>query len=259
LHCDSSGMSSTAVATVVFACTFSGALLGVFLGRKLPPRHLTAETKDVVRLGMGLVGTIAALVLGLLIGSAKTFYDGQSEELARISANTVLLDSLLRHYGGETDEARGVLRAIVGRSLNRIWPKAAARGDLSPRELHAGLLYDKIQTLTPKDDRQRAIQSQALSIVFTLGQARWLVFEQTTAAPSNVLLLVMLLWLTSIFVSWGMYSPFNATTATVFAIAAFSVAGAMLLIQELYSPYGGLLRLSSEPLRLAYEAIGQPA
>ena len=123
---------------------------------------------------------------------------------------------------------------------------------MSPRAIHAGALYDRILLLTPKDDRQRAIQSEALSIAFTLGQARWFVYEQMTAAPSNMLLAVLLLWLTSIFVSWGMYSPFNATTATVFAVAALSVAGAVLLIQELYSPYGGLLRLSSEPLRLAF-------
>jgi hypothetical protein len=250
-------MSALAVATVVFVCVFSGALLGVFLGRKLPPRHQTPETKAVVRLGMGMVGTIAALVLGLLIGSAKTFYDAQTEDLARISTNTVLLDSVLRRYGAEAAEARNLLRAIVGRSLKTIWSNQPTEMTLSPRALHSGALYDEIQMLAPKDDRQRQIQSQALSIAFNLGEARWLVFEQTSAAPSNILLGVILLWLTSIFVSWGMYSPFNATTAAVFAVAALSVAGAILLIQELYSPYEGLLRLSSEPLRLAYATIGQ--
>jgi hypothetical protein len=129
--------------------------------------------------------------------------------------------------------------------------------NVPPADLHAGALYDAIQGLAPKGDRQREIQSQALSLAFSMGQARWLVFEQASATPSRMLIVVMALWLTSIFVSWGLYPPFHATTVAVFAVAALSVAGAILLIQELYSPYGGLLRLSSEPLRLAYATIGQ--
>jgi len=250
-------MSSLAVTSLVFLCTFTGALLGSGVGRKLPPRHQTAETKDVVKLGMGMVGTIAALVLGLLISSAKTFYDAQSEDLTRTSANIVLLDLLLRHYGPEADQARQLLRDIVGRSLHTIWSKEGIGSNVPPSALHAGVLYDAIQGLAPKDDRQRSIQSQALSLAFSMGEARWLVFEKASATPSRMLIVVMALWLTSIFVSWGLYSPFHATTVTVFAIAALSVAGAVLLIQELYSPYGGLLRLSSEPLRLAYATIGQ--
>ena len=236
---------------VVFVCAFGGALVGVFIGGRLPQRHLTAETKDVVRLGTGMVATVAALVLGLLIGSAKSFYDSQNEELAQMSANVVLLDRLLRHYGPEADAGRMILRAGVARTIEAMWPGGTTHTDESPDAVHAEALYDEIHELTPKDERQRAIQSEASSLALTVGQTRWLMFEQNSATLSIPLVLVLSLWLTSIFVSWGMYSPFNAMAVTVFFIAALSVSASVVLIQELYSPYSGLLRVSSAPLRRA--------
>ena len=242
---------------IVFVCAFGGALIGVYLGRLLPQRHLTPETKDVVRLGMGMVATVAALVLGLLIESAKTSYDTQNEELAQVSANVVLLDRLLRHYGPEADAGRMQLRAGVERALETIWTSGKKHANLSPDSIHSEALYDTIQELTPKDDRQRAIQSQASSLAVTLGQARWLMFEQTSATLATPLVVVMSLWLTSVFVSWGMYSPFNTTTVVVFFVAALSVSASVVLIQELYSPYTGLLRVPSTPLRRAYVELRQ--
>jgi len=95
-------MSSMMTGGIVFACVFGGALLGMLLRRILPDDHLTSDSKDVVKLGMGLIGTMAALVLSLLISSAKGSYDAQSSEVAQLSANIVLLDRSLAHYGVRT-------------------------------------------------------------------------------------------------------------------------------------------------------------
>jgi len=59
----------------VFACASGGGLLGVFIHRQLPPHHLSPESKDGVRLGMGLVATTVALVLGLLVAEKLRFSD----------------------------------------------------------------------------------------------------------------------------------------------------------------------------------------
>src|SRR5436190_24312783 len=104
-------MTSTGTSLIVFACVFGGALAGLLAHALLPSHHLTSETKDVVKLGMGLVGTMAALVLGLLVASAKGAYDAQSAELTQMSANIMLLDRALALYGPETKEPRAVLRA----------------------------------------------------------------------------------------------------------------------------------------------------
>jgi hypothetical protein len=108
-------MSSITLSLIVFACVFGGALLGILLRTVLPQNHLSADSKDIVKLGMGLVGTMAALVLGLLVASAKGSYDAQIVEVTQGSTNIVLLDRLLVEYGPETKEARALLRNAVVR------------------------------------------------------------------------------------------------------------------------------------------------
>src|SRR5271156_1258708 len=106
-------VSPMTISWVVFACVFGGALVGMLLRATLPAHHLNADSKDVVKLGMGLVATMSALVLGLLVASAKSSFDAQGAQLKQMSANVVLLDRVLAHYGPETKEARDALRATV--------------------------------------------------------------------------------------------------------------------------------------------------
>src|SRR5262247_2191830 len=131
----SSLLAAVAVSLIVFACVFGGALLGILLHAVLPENHLSAESKDIVKLGMGLVGTMAALVLGLLVASAKGSYDAQTADLIQGSANIVLLDHLLAEYGPETKEARALLRNAVVRVLDDIWSKGGARASGLPPAL----------------------------------------------------------------------------------------------------------------------------
>ena len=116
-------MSSITISLIVLASVFGGALVGIFLHAVLPQHHLTNETKDIVKLGMGLVGTMAALVLGLLVASAKGSYDAQSAELTQMSANIDTLDRALALYGPEAKEIRAMLRGVVVRFLDQIWSK----------------------------------------------------------------------------------------------------------------------------------------
>jgi hypothetical protein len=172
-------MSSITVSLIVFACVFGGAVLGIFLHAVLPPHHLSNESKDIVKLGMGLVGTMAALVLGLLVASAKGSYDAQSAELTEMSANIAMLDRVLAHYGTETKDTRDLLRGVVVRSLDGMWSKdRTSSSPMAPASAAGESLYDKIQGLSPKNDAQRAFQGQAFSMAISLGQTRWLMYEQ---------------------------------------------------------------------------------
>jgi len=243
---------------IVFACVFGGALLGILLHAVLPEQHLSAESKDIVKLGMGLVGTMAALVLGLLVASAKGYYDAQSAELTQMSTNVVLLDRLLAQYGPETKEARTLLRGAVDRMLDQIWSKGGARASgLQPPFAAAEPVYAKIQGLSPKDDAQRSLQSQALSIAMDLRKTRWLMYEQETRSVSLPLLVILVLWLTIIFISFGLFAPFNATVVSSLFASALSVSGAIFLILEMYRPYSGLIQISGAPLHAALAHLGQ--
>jgi hypothetical protein len=200
---------------------------------------------------------MAALVLGLLVSSAKGYFDTQNAELTQMSANVVLLDRVLAHYGSEAADARSGLREDVTRVLDQTWPKNGTQTSQSTDLAKAESLYDQIQALTPKDDAHLAMKSQALSIAVALGSARWLMFAQRVNSISNSILVILIFWLTIIFISFGLFAPANATTLTSLCVSALSVSTAILLIMELYSPYQGLIKVSSAPLRAALERLGK--
>lgn len=251
-------MSSIEISGITCACVLGGALLGIFVGSRLPEHHLTSETKDVVRLGMALVGTIGALVLSFFITSAKGAHDRQRDELTQMSAKVVMLGRILNHYGPEASAAHESLREVVGQILITTWPdERNENAKISTGTARPEDLYDRVEGLLPKDDRQRAIQSQATSLLLSVGEVRWQMIEEASVKVNSLIILVLDFWLTSIFLSWGLYSPRNATALTALIVAAVSVSGAILLIVELYTPFTGLLRISSAPLRLAYETLAR--
>jgi hypothetical protein len=246
------------VSLVALVCIFGGAIVGRYLGSILPEPHLSEDSKDSVKLGMGLVATMCALVLGLLIASAKTYYDTQNAELTDMAAKFVFLDRALAHYGPETAECRAELRKIVERLMARL----EERGNAPMRPLDTVAigdegLFERTQALTPKDDRQRLIQSQAVAAEIVLGQTRWLMYAQSATEVPKPLVTVLIFWLTVIFISWGIYAPRNGTVAATWFVTAVSVSSAIFLILEMYTPYSGIVLVSSGPLRSALAHLGQ--
>jgi hypothetical protein len=250
-------MNSISISAIVLACVFGATMLGMYMPNVLPEHHLSDHSKDVIKLGMGLVATLSALVLSLLISSAKNSFDTQSTELTQSSAQVVMLDRILAHYGPETEKARDMLRAAVVNSLDRMWSKKrSTTTNLEPPSRGNEQLINLIQGLAPKDDTQRALKSQALSIAFTVGQTRWLQYAQMHNSVPAPILMVLVAWLATLFFSFGLFAPRNATVIASLFVAAVSVSGAIFLMVELYSPYGGLIEVSSAPLRAALSQLG---
>lgn len=251
-------MSSILISGIVLACVFGGALLGSFLRAALPEHHLSTDSKDLVKLGIGLIATMAALVLGLLIASAKSSYDTQRSGLARMSANIGLLDRMLAHYGPETKEARSVLSQSVVRVLDQMWPNDRSQTvQLEPPAAGGEAVYDRIQALSPQNEAQRSLQARALSIAVDTGQIRWLMLQQAGSSIPMPFLVVLAFWLTIIFVSFSLFAPPNATVMTTLLVCALSVSGAIFLILELDGPFEGLIEISSAPLHNVLEHLGQ--
>lgn len=244
------------VGVIAFACVFGGALIGMLLHRRVPAHHLSTDTKDVVKLGMGLVGTMAALALGLLLASAKSSYDTQADELRQMSATVLLLDRALAHYGPEAKEARDLLRAEVAHALELIWSGEGRNLGLPVRP-HGKDVYDAIEQLSPGTAAQRMLQAQILKIGVDLGRLRLMLFEESARALPMPFLVMLVFWLTIIFLSFGLFAPANATVVITMFVCALSVSGALFLILELAHPFAGLLQLSDAPLRNALQNLGR--
>jgi hypothetical protein len=253
-------VNSILVAVVTFACSFGGAILGMLLRRTLPEQHLGRETKEVVQLGMGLVAAMAALVLGLLVASAMDAFDKQQERMQELSANVVLLDAALAHYGPETREARMALRDAVEIAIKRIWPDPGAQ-EAAPRptefQLESESLFHAIRGLAPTTEIQRNLQTQALSTISELAKTRWLLTHPDNASIPLLFLAILIFWMFILFVSFGLFSPANPTAIITLLVCALSVAGAMLMIIDLDQPAQGMVRVSDVPLRSALKKLGE--
>lgn len=253
-------MSSSVVALIVLGCTFVAALAGMALRVRLPERYLDEESRDVVKLVMGLIATVAALVLSLLIASAHTAYDRQESEVQQLGINLSALDRTLAHYGPETAEARALLREFVTAELDKIWPadQAAAPSKLavSPRP-EAEAFIDLILSLTPKTDAQRFGQTRALQLMADMGATRQLLYEQAGGSLSWPFFVVLVSWLVALFIGFGMFARFNAAVVTAILVGSLTVSGAIFLILEMSRPYSGTMQISSAPIRNALAHIGR--
>src|ERR1700674_1642106 len=191
------------------------------LRKALPERHLAEDTKDVVRLGTGLIGTIAALVLGLLTASASGSYQTQSGHVQHMTADIILLDDLLAQYGPEAQPARELLRRAVGVIVERIWREnsSASATQVPFRATAAGEeAFAKIQQLPAQSEDQRLLKSRAVELTVGVAQTRLLLLEQGGSSIPTPFLAVLIFWLSMIFASFGLFSRLNPVAAGVLFI-----------------------------------------
>jgi hypothetical protein len=251
-------MSSILISSMVFVVVFSGALAGMGLQRVLPENQLGAETKDIIRQAIGLLVTMTALVLGMLVSAANSSYQDRKNELAEMSSSFVLVDGLLTSYGPEAEAIRLELRGMAESGLDRIWPNDASEtSQLRPRE-DSQLFYDRLQMLAPKNGAQIALKEAAISAAINLRHTYWLMFLGTEQSSlSFPLLVVVVLWLTLIFTSFGLFAPRTKTIFVTLVACALAVSGAIFIIMAMYAPFSGMMKISSSPIRNALNLMGR--
>jgi hypothetical protein len=242
-------MNTAITAAILFICLVGVALLGRRLRRYLPENHLSADSKDAVKLALGLVATMTALLLGLLISSAKGTYDTVRNEVMQMASKVAFLDRVLALYGPEAAGARGECREAVADAVRRMWPEERSRpAQLAPNQQIGDAFYVTIHRLSPHDDTQRALKAEAATLMVDLGQLRSLLQAQAIPSISKPLLIALVSWLVVIFLGFSLVAPPNATTTLALVASAFSVACAVFLILELDHPLAGLIRVPSEPM-----------
>jgi len=250
-------VNSLPISVLTFVLIIASIFAGTSLRRALPQHHLDRDSQDVVRLGAGLIATIAGLVLGLLIAAAKGSFDVQTAQVKQITADVILLDTLLEQYGPEAMPLRHGIRAQIGPFADRLWhEKETAANEPFEANANAEKLYLAILTLGPKNELQKSVQSRAVQVTGDLVQTRLLLFVQTGKLIPTPFLVVLIFWLMIIFASFSLFSELNTTVLTFLSLFALSASCAMFLILELGHPFSGLMAISSEPLRHALVPLG---
>lgn len=251
-------MNTTLTALIVFGCLVGAVLIGRTLRRLLPEAHLSTDSKDAVKLAMGLVATMSALVLGLLVSSAKATYDTQRTEVILMASKIAFFGRVLAAYGPETAGVRALLRDMVDEATQQMWPGQMHRPvDRTPDVQAGNLVYAALQRLSPQNDMQTALKSQATTQAVELAQIRSLLAAQSVPSVSPAMLIILVAWLVVIFVGFSVLAPPNATTVFALMISALAVSGAIFLILELDQPFGGLIGISSEPMLKALHQLAQ--
>lgn len=255
-------MNPMTVSLVVFGCVLGGTLGGIWLRGILPKHHLDAESKDTVKVGIGLIATMTALVLGLVTASAKSSFDSTNATVKQAAMTILAIDRALARYGPEAEVIRKNLQQALKIRIEQIWGQGlSTRTELDATNIEPGLsaerLAEDIRALTPHDESQRTAQARALELIEALLQARWLVAGGGDTSVPVSFLSVLVFWLTLTFASFGVFAPRNATVLAVLIVCALSVSSALFLVLEMDGPFDGLIKASADPLRYALAHINQ--
>lgn len=251
-------MNAAVIGLLAFAGILGATLLGMRLNAALPDRYLSADTKDTVRVGMGLVATMTALLLGLLIASAKGSYDNQRSQVILMSAKVSYLDRVLGLYGPETAASRTLLRASTDGLIQKLWLDKSSQGAQVDPVVSAGqALFSSIHKLAPQNDEQRALKAEALDTVTDLSKTRWLLFAQADSSIPRPVLIMVVVWLAIISLSFGLFAPTNRTVVVTMIVVSLLVSSALFLILELDRPFDGVIQISSAPMHNALSNVGR--
>ncbi len=211
---------------------------------------MEGDSKELIKLVMGLIATITALVLGLQISSAHAAYEAQEAELEQLSVHLYQVNYILEYFGPETHDTRDLLRRIVSADIERTWGDGGAtRFAVLSMQKESEQLFEAIASLSPKTELQRFGQGRILQLLGTIGETRRLMVEQAQNALSKPFLIVLLSWLTILFFSFGLFARLNTTVVVALFVGSASVAGAVFLILAMSQPYKGWMQISKAPLR----------
>jgi hypothetical protein len=243
-------VSPLVLSLIALACISAGAGAGMAMGHSLVKHHLEAESREVLKLAMGLIATLAALVLGLLVAATKGSYDTEAAAIREMAGNVLLLDRLMAIYGPDTEPARDALRRAATALEHDLGSgvEPTGGGPVAARA-HMEEFYSKVAGLAPTNDAQRSLKERAMAIVADIGQTRMRMITRGGGSIPAPFLAVLVFWLVILFVGYGLLAPRNATVALALGICAVSVSGALFLILELDHPLDGLMRVSTESLR----------
>ncbi|MDQ2136734.1 hypothetical protein RBI13_19730 [Alcaligenaceae bacterium A4P071] len=243
----------------VFACVFACALLGLHLRNRLPQHHLSDDSVSSIKLATGLIATIAALVLGLMISSAKGSFDNVRNDLVRNAVNVISLDRTLAQFGPTAQPLREALKHNYATWVALL----ATREEIDPSELdRANILTDfetfqlHLAALPATTAQEQRLLARALNVSNDVFSARWTALMHKDGSIPIPLLFVVVCWLAVIFGTFGLFAPRNGTVIVFFLLCSLSASGAIFVILEMDTPLDGIICISLTPMHDALARLG---
>ena len=257
-------MDPLTISLISFCCIFGGAISGYVCARHLPEHHLNHDSRDAVKMGWGIVATMSALVLSLLVASAKNTFDTVNSESTEASAKLIMLNHTLVRYGPDADAAREDLRRLVASVIKRDWPEETITETVptpaAPQ--HSNLMEgfnDTLATkLKPSTEEQKELLAEAHKLTTELALARWLIIEQSKNSLPPALIIALVFWLSILFLGLGLFSPKNKTVLAMLVLSSVSVSVAIFLINDMSHPMRGIISVSSASMLDVWDHVNQP-
>lgn len=247
-------MNPSIICLIAFLCIFGSAIAGMIIKERLPEHLLSDDSKAIIKAARSVVVGLAALTLGLLIATAKSSFDTKETELKESTAKMITLNRLLLKDGNLSERARASLRQVAQSGIAII--EKIGREGLNPKAASGegiDTFIASLMELPEQNAGQTWIKNSALSLGNEIALSRWKIYQSSSSTVSPLFLSVLVFWLMTIFFSLGLISPFNASVLSALFTAALSMTGAILLTLELDQPYGGMIQMSTEPLKMALQ------
>jgi hypothetical protein len=246
------------IALLPAALVFVSGLAGLFLQVWRSEKEGADETRDLINRMTGLIATMSAIVLGLLIASANNFYTTQKAGLETVSARILQLDSVLRRFGPDAQPARDLLKDMITSSYERVWKTGSDALTIEETQAKWDAMFvilNRLRETTP--DARKFLLVKATDITTSINDQRLLMLLQLSNSLSWPFMTILVSWVCLLFFGFGTLARVNRAAVAGLAVGAVSVASAIFLIVELSRPYSGLLRLSPDPVLKAIDALGR--
>jgi hypothetical protein len=249
-------MTNNIIGFISFVAIFGGVLVGRLAAGRLSNRHLGAETQTAVTVSVAVIGTLSALVLGLMISAANTSFSARSDEIRQLSLQLIRMDRNLRRYGPEAEDVRTKLHAWAHVKIQQLFPE---KGQPKPSSETAIVMLEDVQDLllplTPANERQKYLRTLCLTLSSQLIQARWSLEIRAGHSIPTPFLILLIFWLAIVFASFGLFAPANPTAMIALLLCSIAVAGGIVLIEDLDNPGSGFIQLPADSLRKALVEI----
>ena len=250
-------MVHAVVGTISFVAIFGGAIIGLSVARRLPGHQLDSRTQSAVTVSVAVIGTLSALVLGLMITTANSSFSARADEVRELSLQLIRMDRNLRRYGPEADDARAKLRTWAVMKVQQLFPKKGQHTSSEAAISALESVQDAILVLTPKDERQKYLRTLCVTLSSTLIQARWSLEQRTGHSTPVAFLILLIFWLAIVFASFGLFAPTNPTTIISLFLCSVAVSGGIFMIQELDNPLSGFIQIPPDSMRKALVEINR--